>query len=141
IGPPQRGHLIAVLLASLAAFVPVHHKPKRHHRCHTQRCHRLVDANWGRRHGWHPKRLLGGARSASDGQWVIPTAIVMCESGGANLPPNGASAAGYYQILGSTWAENGGTSPDQANLHSKAEQDAVAARIWAGGAGASQWVW
>lgn len=64
----------------------------------------------------------------------------MCESSGQNLPPNGASAAGFYQILGSTWAENGGPPPDQANLHSKGEQDAVAARIWDHGNGASQWV-
>jgi muramidase (phage lysozyme) len=71
---------------------------------------------------------------------VIPQAIVMCESGGQNLPPNSATASGWYQILDSTWAENGGSPPDQANLHSKSEQDAVAARIWAGGSGASQWV-
>ena len=71
---------------------------------------------------------------------MIPEAIVMCESSGQNLAPNYADASGYYQILGSTWRENGGGPPYEAYEHSKGEQDAVAARIWNGGAGASQWV-
>jgi hypothetical protein len=71
---------------------------------------------------------------------VIPEAIVMCESSGQNLPPNEASAAGYYQITSGTWPEGGGTGSSDASQHSKAEQDAVAARLWAGGAGAGRWV-
>jgi septal ring factor EnvC (AmiA/AmiB activator) len=74
----------------------------------------------------------------SDAGWAIPYKIVLCESGGANLPPNSAGASGYYQILPSTWSEFGGTGP-AAYLASKAEQDAVASRIWNGGAGASNW--
>ncbi len=73
------------------------------------------------------------------GGWVIPYAIVLCESGGQNLPPNSAGASGYYQIIPGTWKLFGGTGP-AAYLASKAEQDAVAARIWRGGAGASNWV-
>jgi len=73
------------------------------------------------------------------GGWVIPYAIVLCESGGQNLPPNSAGASGYYQIIPSTWSEFGGTGP-AAYLTSKAEQDAVASRIWDGGKGASDWV-
>jgi len=73
------------------------------------------------------------------GGWVIPYAIVLCESGGQNLPPNSAGASGYYQIIPSTWSEFGGTGP-AAYLTSKAEQDAVASRIWDGGRGASAWV-
>ena len=71
--------------------------------------------------------------------WVIPYAIVLCESGGQNLPPNGAGASGYYQIIPSTWRLFGGTGP-AAYLAPRAEQDAVASRIWRGGAGASNWV-
>jgi len=76
---------------------------------------------------------------ASNGPWAIPWAIVQCESGGQNLPPNSAGASGYYQIIPSTWSGFGGTGP-AAYLASKAEQDAVATRIWNGGAGASNWV-
>jgi peptidoglycan hydrolase CwlO-like protein len=71
--------------------------------------------------------------------WAIPYAIVLCESGGQNLPPNGAGASGYYQIIPSTWRLYGGTGP-AAYLAPLSEQSAVAARIWNGGAGASAWV-
>lgn len=77
------------------------------------------------------------------GEWVIPTAIVMCESGQQNLPPNSAGASGWYQILGpgSTWEAYGGdTFAPQAYLATKAQQDIVATRIWNGGRGANQWV-
>lgn len=76
--------------------------------------------------------------SISNGPWAIPAAIVMCESGGQNLPPNSAGASGYYQIIPSTWKLYGGTGP-AAYLAPKSEQDAVAARIWAG-SGPSAWV-
>lgn len=79
----------------------------------------------------------GSSLSGSDG-WAIPYPIVLCESGGQNLPPNGAGASGYYQIMPGTWKEFGGTGP-AAYLASKSEQDAVATRIWRGGAGASDW--
>ncbi|HWD76256.1 MAG TPA: transglycosylase family protein [Solirubrobacteraceae bacterium] len=73
------------------------------------------------------------------GGWAIPYAIVLCESGGQNLPPNSAGASGYYQIMPATWKLFGGSGP-AAYLAPKAEQDAVASRIWNGGAGASNWV-
>ena len=81
----------------------------------------------------------GTAPLGPGGGWAIPYAIVLCESGGQNLPPNSAGASGYYQIIPSTWTGFGGTGP-AAYLASKAEQDAVATRIWNGGAGASNWV-
>lgn len=88
----------------------------------------------------------GAGTSAADGSaglgasagWAIPYRIVLCESGGANLPPNSAGASGYYQILPSTWRQFGGAGA-AAYLATKSEQDAVAARIWNGGAGASNW--
>jgi multidrug efflux pump subunit AcrA (membrane-fusion protein) len=73
------------------------------------------------------------------GPWAIPWPIVQCESGGQNLPPNFAGASGYYQILPSTWKLFAGTGP-AAWKASKAEQDRVASRIWAGGSGAHNWV-
>ena len=72
------------------------------------------------------------------GAWAIPWAIVQCESGGYNHPPNWAGASGYYQIIPSTWSGFGGRGP-HAYLASKAEQDRVATRIWNGGAGARNW--
>jgi peptidoglycan hydrolase CwlO-like protein len=80
-----------------------------------------------------------GPALGPSGGWAIPYAIVLCESGGQNLSPNSAGASGYYQILPSTWKLFGGAGP-AAYLAGKAEQDAVASRIWNGGAGASNWV-
>jgi peptidoglycan hydrolase CwlO-like protein len=73
------------------------------------------------------------------GPWAIPWPIVQCESGGQNYPPNYASASGYYQITDATWAGLGG-STKHAYQASKAEQDRLAAKLWAGGAGARNWV-
>jgi hypothetical protein len=81
----------------------------------------------------------GPAPAAPAGGWAIPWPIVQCESGGQNLPPNAAGASGYYQIMPATWKQYGGRGP-HAHLAAKAEQDRVAARIWDGGRGASNWV-
>ena len=64
---------------------------------------------------------------------------MQCESGGQNLPPNYAGASGYYQFMVATWKGLGGSTP-QAYQASKAEQDRLAARLWAGGAGRGNWV-
>jgi len=80
-----------------------------------------------------------GPTFGPSGGWAIPYAIVLCESGGQNLSPNSAGASGYYQIMPATWKLFGGTGP-AAYLASKSEQDAVASRIWNGGAGAHNWV-
>lgn len=65
---------------------------------------------------------------AGGGQcWAIPYSIVQCESGGQNVPNSqGSGADGYYQLM----VGGGG---------SRAEQDAAAAKLWKGGAGASNW--
>lgn len=78
------------------------------------------------------------ASYSSSGGWVIPSAVVQCESGGQNLAPNSASAAGYYQIIKSTWAGYGGYS--SANEAPKSVQDAKAAQLWNGGKGSGDWV-
>jgi septal ring factor EnvC (AmiA/AmiB activator) len=72
------------------------------------------------------------------GPFSIPTYIVMCESGGNYGAVNpGSGAGGAYQILPSTWAQYGGEgAPQEA---SKAEQDRIAAEIWAD-SGGSAWV-
>jgi septal ring factor EnvC (AmiA/AmiB activator) len=86
------------------------------------------------------ERRRAAARAArSGGPWAIPWPIVQCESGGQNLPPNGAGASGYYQMLPETWKGLGG-STRHAYQASKAEQDRLAARLWAGGSGAHNWV-
>jgi septal ring factor EnvC (AmiA/AmiB activator) len=91
------------------------------------------------------RRLLAArARAARSnagpgGPWAIPWAIVQCESGGQNLPPNSAGASGYYQMMPATWKGLGGSTPN-AYQASKAEQDRLAAKLWNGGAGASNWV-
>jgi peptidoglycan hydrolase CwlO-like protein len=91
------------------------------------------------------KKLLAARAKAAvskagpGGPWAIPWAIVQCESGGQNLPPNSAGASGYYQMMPATWRGLGGSTPD-AYKASKAEQDRLAAKLWNGGAGASNWV-
>jgi hypothetical protein len=77
--------------------------------------------------------------SLSYGNWAIPAAIVMCESGGQDLPPNSAGASGFYQFMPATWKGLGGDTP-AAYLAPKAEQDRLAAKLWDGGRGASNWV-
>jgi hypothetical protein len=50
---------------------------------------------------------------------------------------NASGAAGKWQIMPGTWAGYGGySSAAQAPV---AVQDAKAAQLWAGGAGASNW--
>jgi peptidoglycan hydrolase CwlO-like protein len=71
------------------------------------------------------------------GPYSIPTYIVMCESGGNYRALNPSSGAGgAYQILPSTWAAYGGHGAPQNG--SKAEQDRIAAEIWAD-SGPSAW--
>lgn len=72
------------------------------------------------------------------GPYSIPTYIVMCESGGDYGALNPSSGAGgAYQILPSTWdLYDGKGEPQNAP---KAEQDRIAAEIWAD-SGGSAWV-
>jgi septal ring factor EnvC (AmiA/AmiB activator) len=72
------------------------------------------------------------------GPYSIPTYIVMCESGGNYGAVNPSSGAGgAYQILPSTWDLYGGQGAPQDAP--KAEQDRIAAEIWAD-SGGSAWV-
>jgi peptidoglycan hydrolase CwlO-like protein len=72
------------------------------------------------------------------GPYSIPTYVVMCESGGNYGALNPSSGAGgAYQIIPSTWEAYGGQgAPHEAP---KAEQDRIAAEIWAD-SGGSAWV-
>jgi septal ring factor EnvC (AmiA/AmiB activator) len=71
------------------------------------------------------------------GPYSIPTYIVMCESGGDYSALNPTSmAGGAYQIIPSTWEAYGGKG--LAHEASKAEQDRIAAEIWAD-SGPSAW--
>jgi septal ring factor EnvC (AmiA/AmiB activator) len=72
------------------------------------------------------------------GPYSIPTYIVMCESGGDYGAVNPSSGAGgAYQILPSTWELYGGQGEPQNAP--KAEQDRIAAEIYAD-SGGSAWV-
>jgi septal ring factor EnvC (AmiA/AmiB activator) len=72
------------------------------------------------------------------GPYSIPTDIVMCESGGNYSAVNPSSGAGgAYQILPSTWELYGGQGEPQNAP--KAEQDRIAAEIWAD-SGSGAWV-
>jgi peptidoglycan hydrolase CwlO-like protein len=78
-----------------------------------------------------------GAPAYLGGPYAIPTYIVMCESGGNYHALNASSGAGgAYQILPSTWSAYGGEGAPQDAP--KAEQDRIAAEIWAD-SGPSAW--
>jgi peptidoglycan hydrolase CwlO-like protein len=78
-----------------------------------------------------------GAPAYLGGPYSIPTYIVMCESGGNYSALNSSSGAGgAYQILPSTWAAYGGEGLPHEGP--KAEQDRIAAEIWAD-SGPSAW--
>ena len=71
------------------------------------------------------------------GDWAIPQAIVMCESGGNFGAVNPSSGAGgAYQILPSTWRMYGGEGAPQDA--SPSQQSAIASQIWAD-SGSSAW--
>jgi septal ring factor EnvC (AmiA/AmiB activator) len=114
-------------------------------RAHAARVAALGRARNGRQRAERELRSLLAARaravasSGPHGPWAIPWPIVQCESGGQNTPPNSAGASGYYQMLDTTWKGLGGSTP-HAYQASKAEQDRLAARLWAGGAGRGNWV-
>jgi septal ring factor EnvC (AmiA/AmiB activator) len=84
------------------------------------------------------ERARAARATGPGGPWAIPWPIVECESGGQNLPPNSAGASGFYQFMPATWRGLGGSTP-HAYLAPKAEQDRLAARLWAGGRGARNW--
>ncbi|HEX6117163.1 MAG TPA: transglycosylase family protein [Solirubrobacterales bacterium] len=72
------------------------------------------------------------------GDYSIPSAIVMCESGGNYEAVNPSSGAGgAYQILPSTWDLYGGSGKPQEAA--PAQQDEIASQIWAD-SGGSAWV-
>ena len=71
------------------------------------------------------------------GDWAIPQAIVMCESGGNFGAVNPSSGAGgAYQILPSTWRLYGGSGAPQGA--SPQQQSSIASQIWAD-SGPSAW--
>lgn len=113
-------------------------------RARAARAAALAGTRAGRRAAKRALARLLAARAAAassagpGGPWAIPWPIVQCESGGQNLSPNRAGASGYYQFLPTTWRNLGGSTP-AAYQASKAEQDRLAARLWAAGAGAHNW--
>lgn len=62
-----------------------------------------------------------------------PDSIVQCESGGDPRAQNPVStASGKYQMIDGTWkAYGGGQYAAKARLATEAQQDAVAAKLWA----------
>ena len=112
---------------------------------HAARLAALHRTRAGRLRAQHElNRLLAARRRAAmasgpGGPWAIPWPVVQCESGGQNLPPNSATASGYYQITDDTWHGLGGATK-HAYQAPKAEQDRRAAQLWNGGAGAANWV-
>ena len=88
---------------------------------------RLIRDRWR----WH-RRI---DRVTVYGKWAIPSYVVACESGGAWGAYNPSGAAGPYQIMPMWGRPFPATTPRTMAAH-----HLIAARIWAGGSGASNWV-
>jgi septal ring factor EnvC (AmiA/AmiB activator) len=81
----------------------------------------------------------GGTVQQWVGNFAIPKAIVMCESGGNYGALNPSSGAGgAYQMLPDTYKGLGGKY-DAPHLAPKSEQDRLAAKLWDGGRGRGNW--
>lgn len=76
--------------------------------------------------------------SSGSSSCAIPAYICQRESGGSYTAVNPSSGAGgKYQFMPSTWRALGGTGlPQHAPPH---VQDAMAAKLWANGAGCAHW--
>lgn len=68
-----------------------------------------------------------------DGYYAIPCTIIECESGFNWWAYNPSGASWIYQLLG--WG-----APAPVNFRAKVANHRIAARVYAGGAGRSNWV-
>lgn len=105
-------------------------------------------------HSWRARKAVGNSHAAykadryfrnqvnsltpyagpNGTRWAIPWYIVNCESHGSWSAYNPSGASGPYQLLG--WG-----APMPANTPArKLAHHRIAARLWAGGRGASHWV-
>ena len=66
--------------------------------------------------------------------WAVPYGIILCESGGDWMAYNPSGAVGPYQLLG--W----GAPYPATTWQEKMANHRIAAEVYAGGAGASNWV-
>lgn len=83
------------------------------------------------RHAMILRRRYTPYACGSAGRSAIPCSIMLCESGGSYEAENASGAYGKYQLMPEWWYP-GKPRP--------AEQDRIAHDLWAGGAGASNWV-
>lgn len=67
--------------------------------------------------------------------WAVPASIVACESGGSWMAANPSGAAGPYQLM----PEWGAPYP-ATTWRERMANHRIAAEVYAGGAGASNWV-
>ena len=86
------------------------------------------------------ERAARVASAGPGGPWAIPWPIVQCESGGQNLPPNSRGRVRLLPDDARDLAAGWVAPPRHAYQAPKAEQDRLAAVLWAGGAGARNWV-
>lgn len=87
-----------------------------------------------RRYGRYRELRLVAPYPGGGTYWAIPYYIVYCESRGEWTAANPSGALGPYQLLG--W----GAPYPATTWKAKMENHRIAAGLWAGGAGASNWV-
>ncbi len=85
-----------------------------------------------------PSRAANTPSSGRCGGNLPPCCVMMRESGGSLTAQNPtSSASGKWQFINGTWNGYGGYA--EAWMAPESVQDAKAAELWAGGAGASHW--
>jgi hypothetical protein len=114
---------VSILLPATAGAAQHHRNPCWRHACQ----HRVA-----LKQQWREIRRLTPYQ-CSFGRSAIPCYIVLCESGGNWGARNASGAVGRYQLLG--WGAPWPARTRAARL----ANHRIAARLWAGGRGASNW--
>jgi hypothetical protein len=125
-GAPKATTIAAAQEKIHCAVGPENREAMRHHWRYLQRTYFKYRQDMLERQRYTPFDCAGGPSA-------IPCYITACESGDSYTAQNPSGAYGRYQLMPEWW-DYLGRKPTPA------EQDRIAADLWAGGAGAGNWL-